>query len=253
MRPRTQCIELGSRLSIPILYEDRSVLAIDKPAGWMLAPDSWNKTGRNLHLALMSSLKAGDYWARSRQLKYVRFIHRLDAETSGVLLLAKSPGALRVYSRMFENRHVNKVYLGVVHGVPKTMEWSCQLKLIRHPVTIGKMKVDARRGKDAETRFRVLQSGQQTTLIAVRPLTGRSHQIRVHLAECGFPVVGDALYGNAPRSASENMLALRAAGLGYRDPFTRRAVQIDAPVADFVRRYGFDLNSATFDLGWGLP
>src|SRR3981081_814023 len=89
---------------IPILYEDRSVLAVDKPAGWLLAPDSWDQTGRNLQLALQSSLNAGGFWARSRNLKYLRFIHRLDAETSGVLLLAKSPGALSAYSGLFEER-----------------------------------------------------------------------------------------------------------------------------------------------------
>ena len=76
-------IELGRDLCIPILYEDRSVLAIDKPAGWMLAPNTWDRTGRNLQLALESSVREGEYWARSRNLKFLRFLHRLDADTSG--------------------------------------------------------------------------------------------------------------------------------------------------------------------------
>src|SRR3954469_13490712 len=91
-------IEFPNGATIPIVYEDRVVLAIDKPAGWMLAPDDWDRTQRNLQLALLSSLNAGDYWAASRQLKFIRFIHRLDAETSGVLLLAKTPGALTALS-----------------------------------------------------------------------------------------------------------------------------------------------------------
>src|SRR5213594_2013263 len=87
-------IELPTGESIPILYEDRSVMAIDKPRGWMLAPFSWQKTSRNLQAALASSIAAKDFWARSRGLKYLRFVHRLDADTSGVLLLGKSVGAV---------------------------------------------------------------------------------------------------------------------------------------------------------------
>src|SRR5438046_2988088 len=111
-------IELPEGTVIPILYEDRSVLAIDKPAGWLLAPDSWNKTGRNLQLALRSSIEAGDFWAHARNLKFLRFVHRLDAETSGVLLLVKSPGAVPAYSALFESRAVKKIYLAVVEGIP---------------------------------------------------------------------------------------------------------------------------------------
>src|SRR5512146_1142196 len=95
-------IELGDGTRIRILYEDRSVLAIDKPPGWMLAPSSWDRTGRNLQRALESGVAARDFWARSRNLRYLRFVHRLDAETSGVLLLAKSVGALKAYQQMFE-------------------------------------------------------------------------------------------------------------------------------------------------------
>jgi len=76
---KSGAIELGDGTRIPILYEARSVLAIDKPAGWLLAPDSWNKTGRNLQLALRSSIEAGDFWARARNLKFLRFVHRLNA------------------------------------------------------------------------------------------------------------------------------------------------------------------------------
>ena len=138
---------------IPIVYEDRSVLAVDKPAGWMLAPDSWDRTGRNLQLALQSSLNAGDFWARSRNLKFLRFIHRLDAETTGITLFAKSPGALRAYSELFEERRVEKYYLAVVHGVPKRPEWTCNLSLIPDPGMKGRMRtVQPGSGADARTR-----------------------------------------------------------------------------------------------------
>src|SRR5204863_8791986 len=108
-------IELPTGEIISILYEDRSVLAIDKPRGWMLVPFSWQKTSHNLQAALTSSIAAGDFWARSRNLKFLRFVHRLDAETTGVLLMAKSLGAVESYGELFESRKMEKIYLVVVH------------------------------------------------------------------------------------------------------------------------------------------
>jgi len=244
--PKPKQIELPEGTVIPILHEDRSVLAIDKPAGWLLAPESWARTSRNLQLALISSIKAGDDWARARALKYVRFVHRLDADTSGVVLFVKHPGALHAYSRLFELRRVEKVYLAVVRGVPRKQDWVCRLKLGPDPKAIGRMKVDVRRGLEAETRFHVLQSGLESTLIEARPLTGRTHQIRVHLAESGHPVLGDRLYGpgsvktdNPPRASNDAPTALRAAALNYWDPFQKRPVRIEAPIEAFCRQFGF--------------
>jgi len=111
---KPDCIELPTGEKLAILYEDRSVLAIDKPPGWMLVPFSWQKTSRNLQAALTSSIAAGDFWARSRGLRYLRFVHRLDADTTGVLLIAKSQGAVASYGTLFEGRQMEKRYLAVV-------------------------------------------------------------------------------------------------------------------------------------------
>jgi RluA family pseudouridine synthase len=236
---KPDAIELPTGERIPILYEDRSAMAIDKPIGWMLVPFSWQNTGHNLQAALTSSICAGDFWARSRNLKYLRYVHRLDAETTGILLLAKSLGAVKIYGRLFEGRKMQKRYLAVVEGNPKRSEWVCRLKLGPDPGHRGRMKVDPRHGQEAETRFRLLQSGERTSLVEAIPVTGRTHQIRVHLAESGHAVVGDDLYGRHG-AARVSGLGLRAVELAYVDPFTRRRVDIRAAVDGFLGHYGFE-------------
>jgi RluA family pseudouridine synthase len=240
----------GTRLLV--LHEDSSVLAIDKPPGWLLAPASWDRTGRNLHLALMSAVQGGERWARARRLRYLRFVHRLDADTSGVLLLAKSPGALRALSRLFASRQVSKAYWAVVHGRAVQEQWTCRWPVGPDPQHPDRMRAGARGGREAQTQFRRLQQGPRWALVEARPLTGRTHQIRVHLAAAGHAIVGDSLYGSPPEthagSASVSAvaaalaggLALRAVALDYRDPFRQREVHIRAPVAEFARRYGFE-------------
>jgi len=264
-------IELPGVDPIAILYEDRSVLAIDKPRGWMLVPFSWQKTQRNLQAAIVSSIAAGDFWARSRGLKFLRFVHRLDADTSGVMLFAKSQGAVESYSELFESRQMEKTYLAAVHGEPRQKEWTCRLSLAPDPKRIGRIIVDAQEGKEAETSFQLLQTIDRSagvtravalhtiratkpasatpprpaatgtlarrSLIEAHPYTGRTHQIRVHLAESGCPCVGDMFYGKPDKCE----LGLRAVRLAYSDPFTRKRIEVRAPVDGFCREYGFDI------------
>jgi 23S rRNA pseudouridine1911/1915/1917 synthase len=282
--PKPDCIELPTGEKIPILHENRAVIAIDKPRGWMLVPFSWQQTRRNLQAALVSSIAAGDFWARSRNLKFLRFVHRLDADTTGILLLARSQGALATYSRLFESRRMEKVYLAVVRGAPGQKEWICRLPLAPDPRQHGRMKVDHHHGKESETLFRTLQTvaapskpirppapkplptrslrGKEPatpavefaeknrfeplTLVEAHPYTGRTHQIRIHLAQSGHPIVGDELYG--PVQDRGQPLALRAIRLDYTDPFTKRREHIHAPTETFCREYGFTTHALTRDM-----
>jgi 23S rRNA pseudouridine1911/1915/1917 synthase len=240
--PKPNFIELGDETRIPILYEDRSVLAVDKPPGWMLVPFSWENTTRNLQLAIASSISGGDFWARSRGLKFLKYVHRLDAETTGILLFAKSFGAVKTYGDLFESRVMQKRYLAVSAGTPQSKAWVSRLKIGPDGKNYGRMRIDPSAGKDAETEFKVLAENEGKVLVEAKPFTGRTHQIRLHLTAVGLPILGDALYGSKEDQSAKprKPMALRAVELTYRDPFTKRPVRILAPTQDFLKGYGFD-------------
>lgn len=237
--PKPREIELGDGTRIPILYEDRTVLAIDKPAGWLLVPVHWRQTSRNLQAALESGIAAGAFWARSRNLRFLRFVHRLDAETSGVLLLARSPGAMGPLSALFEGRQVEKRYLVVVRGEPRERRWTCCLPLAEDAAGPGRMRVDRRLGRPSETVFEWLASRVDpregpVSLVEARPLTGRTHQIRVHLAAEGHAVVGDTLYG-VPGPGAD---AVARNAVGERYTQDARTTGIEGPCRQDARTTG---------------
>ena len=236
-------IVLTDGTTIPILYEDRSVLAIDKPAGWMLVPYNWDKTGRNLQLAISSAVLGGAFWARSRNIRFLKYIHRLDAETTGILLFAKSAGALRSYGELFESRRMHKRYLAVVRGNPQQNEWTCRARLGPDPGEHGRHRVvpgskPTADSKDAETHFKVLQRANNLALIEASPITGRTHQIRLHLSDAHLPIIGDAMYGTPDDRTRRNPpMALRAVALEFQDPFNRRPVRISAHTEAFIAQF----------------
>lgn len=246
---REAILPIGQKLRLPLLYEDRSVLGVDKPPGWLLAPDHWENTGRNLQTALVDSIRSGANWATVRRIHYLRYVHRLDAGTTGVLVLAKSKGALRALSDLFSRRSVLKAYLAVVSGEVVRQEWTCSEPIAPDPQRAGCMRIQRRGGQSAETSFRLISVAAGKALVEARPVTGRTHQIRVHLAAVGLPILGDRLYSGlrSQQSKSVEELALRAVFLRYVDPFSSRRVAITAPVDEFMKRYGYPPDA------WRIP
>ncbi|MBL9175344.1 MAG: RNA pseudouridine synthase [Verrucomicrobiales bacterium] len=237
-------IDLPDGTQVPVVFEDRSVMILDKPAGWMVAPDEWTNTARNLSLAIREGMDLGDWWARSRNLRFLRFVHRLDAETSGLLMAVKSEGAMGAYSRLFSERRIEKRYLAAVDGTPGMDEWTRNDPLGTDDERVGFGRVDREEGRTATTRFRVLARSREGALVEACPITGRTHQIRLHLQASGYPVVGDDRYGRADSRG----LGLRAVALSYEDPFRGQPVRVRAAVEEFCARFGYAVPE-----GFGRP
>jgi RluA family pseudouridine synthase len=183
---------------IPVLFEDEHLLALDKPAGLLTAPDHCDPQPPSLMALLHAGIAATKPWARERRLDYLSHADRPDAETSGVILLAKDKSALVALADAFGSGKPLRKCVALVRGIPPEERFEVDAKLAPHPVQPGMMCVDPRGGKKSKTQFEVLEHFSDWTLLCCRPLTERTHQIRVHLHHAGFPVVGDGLYGGKP-------------------------------------------------------
>ena len=180
---------------IPVLFEDEDLFALEKPSGLLTSPDRENADRPNLMKLLHDGIAAQKPWAKERNLTYLANAHRLDFETSGVILLAKNKPALVALANLFGSEKPVKKHVALAWGNPLEKNFEVDAKLAPHPVRPGQMRVDARGGKKSITKFEVLEQFSDWCLLACAPLTERPHQIRVHLDHAGFPVVGDELYG----------------------------------------------------------
>lgn len=207
--------------NMKILYEDAHLLVLDKPAGLSVLPDGWEKDSQYLVKML------------EEQYGKIFIVHRLDKITSGVMVFARDAETHRALNIQFESRQAEKTYHAIVEGNPKWDE-----KTARHPLraNVGhkhRTMIDDKNGKPSETRFRVIKRYQNAALIEAKPMTGRTHQIRVHAYALGYPLVGDTLYGAEGLHPAPRPM-LHAQSLSFIHPATNERVKFSAPhPADF--------------------
>lgn len=183
---------------IAVLWEDEHLLALDKPSGLLTSPDRYDAERPNLMKLLHRDIERGAKWVRDRGITYLANAHRLDFETSGVILLTRNKPALVNVANQFGSEKTSKTYVALVHGSPPENTFHVDARLAPNPAKPGVMKVDTRLGKKAVTNFEVIERYLSHTLIKCFPLTGRTHQIRAHLKYGHHPIVGDTTYEGQP-------------------------------------------------------
>jgi RluA family pseudouridine synthase len=191
-----------------IIFSDEHLLVLDKPAGLPVLPDGWEKDAPYLVKRLEDEV--GKIW----------IVHRLDKTTSGVMVFARSAEAHRALSLQFENREAEKTYHAILEGPPQWNEKTAKFPLRTNIGKKHRTVADHRNGKPSETRFKILKRYQASAWVEAQPMTGRTHQIRVHAYALGHPLLGDILYG-----ASDTDLISRPALHAYSLTVTHPATQ----------------------------
>jgi 23S rRNA pseudouridine1911/1915/1917 synthase len=223
---------LPEDIPLNILFEDDAVLVLNKPPGLVVHPAVGNESG-----TLVNALLFHDPIFQS--VERAGIVHRLDKDTSGVMVVAKSDSAMAELQRQFKARETEKEYLALVWGHPSP-SGRTETLIGRHPKHRQKMAVLEEGGREAVSNFQTLEKFDEASLVQVGIETGRTHQIRVHMAHLGHSVVGDAVYGRArknrqPVTAGRQML--HAAKLGFTHPDTGKRLSFEAPLFDDMRRF----------------
>ncbi len=230
-------------IPLRIVYEDDSLVVVDKPSGLVVHPGAGNPAGTlanalAYHFTQMSrggSIRPG-------------IVHRLDKETSGLLVVAKDEQVHEALARQFKERLVEKRYLALVYGSPQPSQGLIEVPIGRHPTVRTKYSVRTRKPRSARTEYEVLRRIGDFSLLEVKLHTGRTHQIRVHLHHIGHPVVGDRIYGKGRVSGVSDARTgarikrlgrhfLHAARLGFRHPLTDEEVVFESRLPDDLARF----------------
>ncbi|TYT75369.1 RluA family pseudouridine synthase [Desulfobotulus mexicanus] len=200
-----------------IIFENEGLLALEKPEGIAVIPERHNERACLLHII------------EEELGKRLFVVHRLDKEVSGILLFAKTAQMHRYLNLQFEQRRVQKTYMALVHGCPEEKAGSIHASI--RAFGSGRMGIDPEKGKVSLTRWEVIREARDKSLIAAFPVTGRRHQIRVHLYHIGHPIVGDLRYGDKNLQKNYPRLMLHAHGLECPMP-DGGILRLDSPVPD---------------------
>lgn len=210
---------------LEVIYQDKDLIVLNKPSGLLTNP------GRGPHLAdcLLSRVQ--------QQYPLAQLVHRLDMATSGVVVIALRRKAEAALKLQFANRSVSKRYLAMVWGTLAQTSGSIDVPLIADAENLPKQKVCLQTGKTAVTHYTVLQQLTDRALVELRPVTGRSHQLRLHMLHLGHPILGDAFYAHTEALAAASRLQLHAASLQLNQPYNGERLSFNAD-SDFVTAAG---------------
>ncbi|SDF39931.1 RluA family pseudouridine synthase [Sporolituus thermophilus] len=224
-------------IPLDILYEDEDIIVINKPRGMVVHPAAGNYEGTLVNALLRHCDRLSGINGVSRP----GIVHRLDKDTSGVMIAAKTDRAHLDLARQIKERTAGRKYVAIVHGNIKENQGIINAPIGRHPTERKKMAVVFVNSKEAITTFQVLERFGDYTLVECKLLTGRTHQIRVHMAYIGHPVVGDPVYGPERQRFAITGQALHAAELTFQHPITGERMNFTAPLPDDMRAILDDL------------
>lgn len=222
----------AQNIPLQVLYEDNDIIAVNKPKGMVVHPANGNpdKTLVNAIMAICKDSLSG-IGGEIRP----GIVHRLDKNTSGVIVVAKNDRAHINLSEQIKNHEVTKTYIALVRGIVKEDNATINMPIGRSKTDRKKMAID-KNGKGAITHFTVLKRFEDTTLLKVNIETGRTHQIRVHLSHIGYPIIGDDVYSNGKNKWNIKGQCLHAKSLEFKHPITGKSMYIEADLPDYFKK-----------------
>jgi 23S rRNA pseudouridine1911/1915/1917 synthase len=223
---------LPEAIPLDIIYEDDYLLAVNKPKGMVVHPSFGHYQGTLVH-AMLGYLGRREGFDDSER---PGIVHRLDKDTTGAILLAKDSKTQEALSRQFSQRSVEKVYRAIVEGIMKRQEGTVEGDIGRHPKERQRMAIVTKGGRYSLSRYKVIGRLSDSTYVEVYPSTGRTHQIRVHLASIGHPVVGDPVYSRKRRKEVDRPL-LHAYRISFDHPLSNKRIMLEAPIPHDIEEF----------------
>lgn len=229
-------------LPLDILYEDEDLLIVNKPKGMVVHPSAGHYTGTLVN-ALMFHCK--EDLSGINGVMRPGIVHRIDMDTTGSLLVCKNDMAHQNLAEQLKLHSIKRIYHAIVHGVIKEEEGTVDAPIGRHPTSRKKMSINYKNGKEAVTHYKVLKRYQNYTYIQCQLETGRTHQIRVHMASIHHPLLGDVVYGPAKQPFSLQGQCLHAKTIGIQHPRTGEYMEVEAPLPDYFEELLVKLEKMT--------
>ncbi|MEI3228345.1 MAG: RluA family pseudouridine synthase [Lachnospiraceae bacterium] len=228
--PAEETAILPEDIPLDILYEDKDLLVVNKPKDMVVHPSAGHYTGTLVN-AIMFHCK-GSLSGINGEIR-PGIVHRIDKDTTGSLIICKNDESHLKIAEQIKEHSVKRIYRGIVSGTLKESEGTVEGNIGRHPIDRKKMALVTKGGKPAITHYRVLEQFKNAAYMEFRLETGRTHQIRVHMASIGHPLLGDTVYGNAKNPYKLNGQTLHAMTIGFIHPTTGEYLEVSAPIPEY--------------------